>query len=61
MITYCSRGNKEEAVRNLKATKDFMDGYRFVSYIGIGDCMETAWRMKSRNPEDTSQAPGGLG
>ena len=31
MITYCSRGNKEEAVRNLTATKEFMDGYRLVS------------------------------
>ena len=49
MITYCSRGNKEEAVRNLKATKDFMDGYRFVSYIGIGDCVEDEIQKSRRH------------
>ena len=30
MITYCSRGNKEAAVLNLAATKDFLFGYQSV-------------------------------
>ena len=30
MITYCSRGNKEEAVSNLTATKEFMVGFQLV-------------------------------
>ena len=30
MITYCSRGNKEEAVLNLKTTQDFMTCYQIV-------------------------------
>ena len=30
MITYCSRGNKEEAVCNLTATKEFIVGFQHV-------------------------------
>ena len=30
MITYCSRGNKEEAVLNLNTTKEFITGYQIV-------------------------------
>ena len=30
MITYCSRGNKEEAALNLNTTKEFMTGYHNV-------------------------------
>ena len=33
MITYCSQGNEEEAVLNLKTTKQFLRGFQRIRYI----------------------------
>ena len=43
MITYCSRGNKEAAVLNLIATKDFIHGFMVVGILDGRNWWSDAW------------------
>ena len=43
MITYCSRGNKEAAVLNLIATKDFIHGFMIVGILDGRNWWSDAW------------------